>query len=301
MLSSDQIEKVHQSGDFIDPFKPEKLLKPASYELTVGDEWCLGGEYFELGVGDAKNFIEIPPFQVAVLKTEQTLCIPRFLIARWNIKIQHVYQGLLWVGAPQVDPGYVGKLFCPIYNLSNRKIRIGVGEPFAQMDFVKTTGFQPSISKSYKFPPKRLIIEDYEVHNLQSALFTEVKQKFKSYEEQFEQIKKDLKSTETRLGTFTTFVLGVLAVLVSTLAIFVGFDGRPSGFLDFRATVSLILGAAVFSLSLSLFHYVASKGQFEKKRWRYGIWLAVVFGVAVTFANLGGIGWLLSLSNPTSG
>ena len=30
--------------------------------------------------------ITIPPFEVAVLKTAEVLCLPRYLIARWNIR-----------------------------------------------------------------------------------------------------------------------------------------------------------------------------------------------------------------------
>ena len=48
--------------------------------------------------------------------------MPRFLIGRWNIRVTVAYKGLLWVGGPQVDPGWVGHLFCPIYNLSDQEV-----------------------------------------------------------------------------------------------------------------------------------------------------------------------------------
>ena len=113
ILLSDQITFFANQHGLIKPFDPENL-KPAGYELTVGNEYFKSGEYLPL-----KDRLTLLPFEVAVIKTGEIICLPRYLIARWNIRVKHAYQGLLWVGGPQVDPGYVGHLFCPIYNLSD--------------------------------------------------------------------------------------------------------------------------------------------------------------------------------------
>jgi hypothetical protein len=42
---------------------------------------------------------------------------------------------------PQVEPGYKGYLSCPLYNLTNRPIRIRRGDEFATIDFERTTDF----------------------------------------------------------------------------------------------------------------------------------------------------------------
>lgn len=114
VLLSDEIIFYAENHNLIAPFDCLNL-KPAGYELTVGDEYFLSGEFHKITEKDSPK-ITIPPFEVAVLKTGETLCIPRYLIARWNIRVRHAYSGLLWVGGPQVDPGWVGHLFCPIYN-----------------------------------------------------------------------------------------------------------------------------------------------------------------------------------------
>lgn len=116
VLLSDQIAYYVQEGKLIDPFEP-KNLKAAGYELCIGDEFYLGGKKFSFTSADAPGHIEIPPFDVAVVKTKEILCIPRFLIARWNLRVQWTYRGLLWIGAAQVDPGYVGIFFVP-YTIS---------------------------------------------------------------------------------------------------------------------------------------------------------------------------------------
>src|SRR6266403_2283197 len=114
VLLSDEIEHYVRTFKMIDPFDGQRL-KPAGYELTIGDEYVLGGDKKTLGTDGQ---IRIPSFNVVVIKTAETINLPRFLIARWNIRVLWAYEGLLWVGGPQVDPGWVGHLFCPLYNLS---------------------------------------------------------------------------------------------------------------------------------------------------------------------------------------
>ena len=75
----------------------------ASYQLTLGDEANVGGEHNRL---DASDGILLEPHQVAVVCTRETLRIPRDLIARWSLRVTNIYEGLLWTGGPQVDPGW---------------------------------------------------------------------------------------------------------------------------------------------------------------------------------------------------
>ena len=172
VLLQDEIKFYVETGRLISPFDPRNL-KPAAYELTVGDEAMLGGEPYSLGDTIKDGRLCIRPFEVVVIKTAETLNLPRFLIARWNIRVSWAYKGLVWVGGPQVDPGYVGNLFCPIYNLSNKDVWIKKGDAIAVMDFVKTTSFglesTDEISR-YRRPPKRVIIEDYGIDDFRSAL-----------------------------------------------------------------------------------------------------------------------------------
>ena len=168
VLLSDQIEFYVAECCMILPFD-RCNLKPAGYELTVGDEAMLGGIHLQLDDTILNGRLTIPSFEVAVIKTAETLNLPRFLIARWNIRVAWAYKGLVWVGGPQVDPGYVGNLFCPIYNLSNKPVPIRKGDPIALMDFVKTTSFDER-TVQYRRPPKRVIMEDYEIDDFRSAL-----------------------------------------------------------------------------------------------------------------------------------
>ncbi len=184
VLLSDEIHHYVQSIKLIDPFDPDKL-KPAGYELTIGDEYVLGGEKKVLASGGE---IRIPPFNVVVIKTQETINLPRFLIARWNIRVKWAYHGLLWVGGPQVDPGWVGNLFCPIYNLSDKEVVLRPDDTIALMDFVTTTPFNSGKSGEYKRPPKRVLLDEYGAETLKSALYTEAKERIDRVEQKAESL-----------------------------------------------------------------------------------------------------------------
>ncbi len=247
VLLSDEIEHHVNMFRMIDPFNP-KNLKPAGYELTVGDQYSLGGNVSPLADGEK---ITIPPFQVVIIKIAETLNLPRFLIARWNIRVKWAYEGLLWVGGPQVDPGWVGQLACPVYNLSNKEVKIPRGEPIALMDFVTTTPFVKGKSKDYEHrPPKRLLFEDYNTE-LESALFKGVGERISVVEEQTQ---KRIASVETQVSTFVGVTITVFTVLFAVLALFISPPERRIPWWLIAPTVF-----SVFALVVSIYVFFRTK------------------------------------------
>ena len=250
VLLSDEIEFYVEQGDLIKPFDPENL-KPAAYELTVGDEAMLGGKPHRLNDCWPKNSLSIPAFEVAVIKTGETLNLPRFLIGRWNIRVAWAYKGLIWVGGPQVDPGYVGHLFCPIYNLSNKEVRIEKGDPIAVIDFVKTTKFDLERANNkkllrYRRPPKRVTIEGFGIGDFRSGLF---------------ETKDKLDGVDTKINLFTTLVFVVLAILVSAVGIpyLKLFESEVENIQsDIRILDVLTLSFSLFAVGFSFFRWRSS-------------------------------------------
>lgn len=241
VLLSDEIKYYVDAFDMIRPFVPENL-KPAGYELTIGNEFVLEGQKQDLKE-DGK--IRVPSFSVVVIKTAETLNLPRFLIARWNIRVHWAYEGLLWVGGPQVDPGWVGHLFCPLYNLSAKEVELRRGDAIALMDFVTTTPFTAGLSKLYKRPPKRVALEEYNATELKSALYSQAK-------ERITQIEKDTKeridSVNRRFEFFFGSGLVILGILFAALAVFVTF-GRET-VIPVWPFLSLPISVAALLLSL---------------------------------------------------
>lgn len=252
VLLSDEIEFYVRQGQLIDPFN-QKNLKPAAYELTVGDEAVVGGEPCHLSDCWPNNSLSIPEFEVAVIKTAETLNLPRFLIGRWNIRTRWAYKGLVWVGGPQVDPGYVGHLFCPIYNLSNKEVTIKKGEAIAVLDFVKTTYFD--ISKGdeewerYRPIPRRLLIEEFGIDDFRSGP-GETKDK--------------LDEVYQKINLFTSLVFVLLAILMAAIGL-PYMAGIKTSLPDIR---TLDAFTPVFSLVFSLFALILSVFTFFNWRWR---------------------------------
>ena len=181
-------------------------LDAASYKLRLGDEAHVGGTRVRIS-GDQP--LVIPPHQVAVVKTHEIVNIPRFLIARWNLRVQWVYEGLLWVGGPQVDPGWLGALYCPIYNLAEREIVVPHKERVFTMDFTRTTPVHnEKASYGFKTKPHKSArdknIRGHDVNRLQSAPFSALSQ---------------LATLDTRVNSFITLTFLVLAVVIGAIGV----------------------------------------------------------------------------------
>jgi dCTP deaminase len=240
VLLSDQIRACVSSFQLIDPFHPAQL-KAASYRLTVGERYALNGQPNTLG---EHQEIRIEPFQVAVIQTRERINMPRNLIARWNIKVSRAYEGLIWAGGPQVDPGYAGHLFCPIYNLSNKVVALHFGDQIAVIDFIKTTPFHPNACEVFDRPPAAVVLEDYPIQ-WQSALHTYATQ-IKEWEQKLASTQEEMESRLAQfkggLDVFVGITFAVMGVLISALAI------KPEKPVASVVPILFSLAALVFSL-----------------------------------------------------
>jgi deoxycytidine triphosphate deaminase len=171
-----------------------------------GFRYSVGGKDQKLKLGDE---LRIPPFEVAVIEILETVNMPRFLIGRWNIRVAWAYEGLIWVGGPQVDAGFRGILLCPIWNLSNKDFFIKSGEPIAVIDFQTTTPPTEG-SKPYEWRERsRIVFQDYD--KPRSGLVTDLI-------ERIEDIKKESEQNRSRIDFFIATTFGALGILVAALA-----------------------------------------------------------------------------------
>ncbi len=266
VLLSDQIKYYSTNYKLITPFRDDNL-KPASYKLTIGNEYSVGGTVKQLSDASS-DLIVIPPFEVAIIKTEETLNLPRFIIGRWNIRVHNAYKGLLWVGGPQVDPGYVGNLFCPIYNLSDKEVKLRLGDAIATIDFEKTTPFDPKNPDCKKFPrpPDRVLFTDYEPEGLRSALVSEAKTKIEEIDKRLTSAAKDseekiqslTKSTDNRINnlsqrhdTVIAITFTSITILVAALAIFVT-KAQPNEF-TLPVWSYVTIGISIIAITVAIY------------------------------------------------
>ena len=192
----------------INPFD-KSYLKPASYHLRLGAKCRVDGT--DVDLSQNKPRLTIPPHGIAVVTTLETINMPVFLIARWNLKVKKVYEGLVWVGGAQVDPGYSGNLFCPLYNLSNEPVHLEFGKALFTIDFVRTTAYDESKGCHL-----------LELERPTDSLGALDKIPLRSApKEHFDEMKEQLDSFGSKIDSFQGITFTVLGIIIAALA-FIG-------------------------------------------------------------------------------
>lgn len=208
VLLSDQIEYYckNLAPPLITNFSRD-CLKPARYNLRLGNSAHIEGRPLSI---NAKKPLLLKPHEVAIVETFEAVNLPAFLIGRWNLRVDMVYEGLLWVGALQVDPGWKGKLPCPIYNLSNRTIVISHMQKLFAIDFVRTTAFVPAPTDKYPYcsqpyrQQEKTDLASHDKFGLKSAV-SDTEQK--------------VESMRGQLFFFTTAGISAVAILFAALGV----------------------------------------------------------------------------------
>lgn len=137
--SADIFQYVAKTG-MIYPFDVQKL-QGASYEVALRGTviwWDEENkkEHVERLEKPGDSF-QLEPNSIAFVTLEPMFRIPDYLALRFNLKIVHVYKGLLLGTGPLVDPGFVGRLSIPLHNLTANTYTFYAGDGMIQMEFTK--------------------------------------------------------------------------------------------------------------------------------------------------------------------
>ncbi len=140
LLNSADIYSYVEKIGMIHPFYPEDLFG-ASYGVKVGEKivwWDEDKEKrHEEDISKPGMYFKLKPNSIAFVMLEPTFQIPDYIALRFNLKIVHVYKGLLLGTGPIVDPGFVGKLSIPLHNLTANTYTIRHGDILIAMEFTK--------------------------------------------------------------------------------------------------------------------------------------------------------------------
>jgi deoxycytidine triphosphate deaminase len=142
LLNSADIRSYVKITGLIDPFY-DGDLKSASYAAKIEGK-C---RYWD---DDSKTFSEVilekpgdklilKPNAIAFVGIEPTFRLPDYIALRFNLKITHVYRGLLLGTGPLIDPGFVGKISIPLHNLTSNEYVFSFGEQLIWIEFTKTS------------------------------------------------------------------------------------------------------------------------------------------------------------------
>jgi deoxycytidine triphosphate deaminase len=167
LLSSAEIYDYVRLTGMIHPFS-RKALKSASYEAHVGGQciwWDEHGQKQEQQITRGDRLV-LQANSIKFVQAEPTFRLPYYIAVRFNLRITHVHRGLLLGTGPLVDPGFEGKLFIPLHNLTSSDYDLNTNEALIWIEFTKTThGVIPteevaSTSRLFvEFPIDRLFVE----------------------------------------------------------------------------------------------------------------------------------------------
>ena len=149
--SADIFDYVAKTG-IIYPFYPDKL-KSAAYRVSIRGKliyWdekdeqqkfnirkCKREEEEEINQENDKKKFTLKRNSIAFVTLEPKFRLPDYIALRFNLKIQHIYRGLLLGTGPLVDPGFTGRLSIPLHNLTNNDYVFPAGEELIEMEFTK--------------------------------------------------------------------------------------------------------------------------------------------------------------------
>jgi deoxycytidine triphosphate deaminase len=135
VLLSDQIQFLATEVAMVDPFLP-KRLRPAAYDLCVGNAYYQDDKRKELAENES---FAIPANGLVYVRTLERLNIPYYLIARYSLRVQQVYRGLLIDNGLHIDPGYTGYIWIPVHNFTTEPRILVPGQEFLSVEFNRTT------------------------------------------------------------------------------------------------------------------------------------------------------------------
>ena len=147
LLSATELLAYQSAVSLIQPFDARNL-KSSSYEMHIaGDviywETPEGGEsrrdlrrQFKINRGDR---LRLPANSIVFVQTEAEFSLPLYIAVRFNLRITHVHRGLLLGTGPLVDPGFRGRIFIPLHNLTDSDYWIDTSEALIWAEFTRTS------------------------------------------------------------------------------------------------------------------------------------------------------------------
>ena len=152
LLNSSDIIKYVLTTGMIDPFISENLTG-ATYTCDFSGRYVYWNDEKiqqkkELNIGEE---LILPPNSITFLEITPIFRIPLYMVLRFNLQVRNVYKGLLLGTGPIVDPGFVGKLFIPLHNLTSNEYIIKKNAHLISIEFTKL-----SKNPEWKINPKTI-------------------------------------------------------------------------------------------------------------------------------------------------
>ncbi|MCM1218962.1 MAG: hypothetical protein NC548_31155 [Lachnospiraceae bacterium] len=165
LLNDVDIKNYVDTTGMIDPFYPEQLngitydiklcgkvrywsKKESSDSNSYDKKNLIKKDLFILAPGhneteanglETCDRITLEPNSITYVTLEPVFRLPAYIVARFNLKIKLIYQGLLLGTGPIIDPCFQGKLSIPLHNLTENSYVLNGGDSLIAMEFTKVS------------------------------------------------------------------------------------------------------------------------------------------------------------------
>ena len=155
LLPKKLIELMIRCGLLLEDATPDNI-EGASYDLRVGDEYFHDGEIKQLT--DQHPFIVMKPGDYVLVSSKEIANLPKNVAGRFDLSVSLFCKGAILSNGPQIDPGFRGRLYCLIFNTSNKEIQLKRGEHFATIEFITLVDHTLPYTGKYQ---NKLKMKDY--------------------------------------------------------------------------------------------------------------------------------------------
>ena len=91
---------------------------------------------------EVKNELRLAPNSITFITLEPVFQVPDYFALRFNLKISHIYKGLLLGTGPIIDPGFQGRLSIPLHNLTSRDYIFHENDQIITLEFTKMSPYR---------------------------------------------------------------------------------------------------------------------------------------------------------------
>lgn len=112
--------------------------------LVQKDIYCVGEDAYDLPHSrknrkkyEIRDKLLLEPNSITFVTLEPVFQVPDYMALRFNLKIPHVYKGLLLGTGPIIDPGFRGRLSLPLHNLTSNRYVFPCQEPIISLEVTK--------------------------------------------------------------------------------------------------------------------------------------------------------------------
>lgn len=113
----------------------EQCVQPASYDMRIGEEVYLSTKRDVLKLSGNGGHFTIDPSAVANITTYECLKLPNNIAGRPGIKSGLARRGLFTSIGIQADPGFDGRLFISVFNVTPLPVTLGYLDTFLSIEF----------------------------------------------------------------------------------------------------------------------------------------------------------------------